>query len=485
MEESFDLFRMRLENLVLPNHPLVVLGSHIQWDTIERRLSHLFQRKPKQVQALELDGLFGMHAAIVPVQPSRAGRKRLPFRLMASLLYLKHAFNESDDGVVDRWAETPAWQSFSGEVYFENRRPCDGSLLTRFRQILGEEGVEELLAQTVNAAVAMKVIDRSALESVIVDSTVQEKAVAHPTDSRLLERARENLVDAAKAEGIALKQTYAREGKDLGRRAGRYAHARQFKRMRKVLKRQRTVVGRLLRDVQRKAALVQSPVSVALNEIMARAGKIVEQTAQRKSGGKNKLYSLHAPEVECISKGKSRKPYEFGVKVGIATTWRHNLIVGARAFPGNPYDGHTLNEQLEQAAILMEDTGAVPNTVYVDLGYRGVDEDNPQMNIVHRGKSKRLGRPWMLKLRRRQAIEPVIGHLKSDHGLDRCALKGSLGDSLHAVLCAAGYNIRWLMRMIMKYGIRRFLRLVLVLMRGLSGGQSGNHAWYNSSWAAV
>ena len=171
--------------------------------------------------------------------------------------------------------------------------------------------------------------------------------------------------------------------------------------------------------------------------------------------------------------------------ISLPTTWRHNLIVGTRAFPGNPYDGHTLNEQLEQVAILMEDTGAVPKTVYVDLGYWGVDEDNPQMNIVHRGKPKRLGRPWMLKLRRRQAIEPVIGHLKSDHGLDRCALKGSLGDSLHAVLCAAGYNIRWLMRMILKYGIRRFLRFVLVLMRGLSGGQSGNHALYNSSWAAV
>ena len=164
--------------------------------------------------------------------------------------------------------------------------------------------------------------------------------------------------------------------------------------------------------------------------------------------------------MECISKGKSRKPYEFGVKVGIATTWSGNLIVGTRAFAGNPYDGHTLREQVEQATILMQDTGVVPKTVFVDLGYRGVDYDNPGVQIIHRGKSKRLGLKWMAKLKRRQAVEPIIGHLKSDHGMDRCHLKGSLGDSIHAVLCSAGYNLRWLLRMILKNGIRHFFRLV-------------------------
>lgn len=382
--------------------------------------------------------------------------------------------------MMERWSESPVWQSFSGEVYFEHRRPCDGSLLTRFRRILGEEGVEELLAQTVNVAVDIKAIDPSELESVIVDSTVQEKAVAHPTDSRLLERAREKLVEAAKAEGVELKQTYAKEGRELGRRASRYAHAKQFKRMRKVLKRHRTVVGRLVRDVKRKMAL--SPMSDRLSEILGRSDRIVEQTRQKKRQGEKKLYSIHAPEVECISKGKSRKPYEFGVKVGIATTWRGNLIVEARAFPGNPYDGHTLNEQLEQATILMQDTGVVPRTVYVDLGYRGVDQDNLQVEIIHRGKSKRLGVKCMSRLRRRQAIEPVIGHLKSDHGMNRCQLKGSLGDSIHAVLCAAGYNIRWLMRMILKHGIRHFLRLIFAGMVRTNEGYFPRNLFWNPSW---
>jgi len=158
--------------------------------------------------------------------------------------------------------------------------------------------------------------------------------------------------------------------------------------------------------------------------------------------------------------GKARTPYEFGSKVGIATTLRGNLIVGARAFEGNPYDGHTLAEQVEQATILMQDTGVKPNTAWVDLGYRGVDAENPAIQIKHRGKKTRLTALEIKTLKRRQAIEPVIGHLKADHRLGRCHLKGTLGDKLHAVLCAAGYNIRWLLRMIRATGLRAFLRLL-------------------------
>jgi IS5 family transposase len=186
---------------------------------------------------------------------------------------------------------------------------------------------------------------------------------------------------------------------------------------------------------------------------------VFEQTATRKTQTP-KLYSWHAPEVVCMSKGKARTPYEFGSKVGIAATLRGNLIVGARAFDGNPYDGHTLSEQIEQATILMQDTGVRPNTAWVDLGYRGVDAENPQIQIKHRGKKTRLTELELKTLKRRQAIEPVIGHLKADHRLGRCHLKGELGDKIHAVLCAAGYNIRWLLRMIRAKGLRAFLRLL-------------------------
>ena len=145
-------------------------------------------------------------------------------------------------------------------------------------------------------------------------------------------------------------------------------------------------------------------------------------TQKRKD--KDKLYALHAPEVECISKGKSRNPYEFGVKVGIATTLKGTLIVGARSFPGNPYDGHTLNEQVEQASILMQATGVTPQTAIVDLGYRGVDKDNLNLNIKHRSKFKSMTEQERKLLKRRQAIEPIIGQLKADYRMNLCHLKG-------------------------------------------------------------
>lgn len=181
--------------------------------------------------------------------------------------------------------------------------------------------------------------------------------------------------------------------------------------------------------------------------------------------GQAKLYSLHAPEVDCISKGKAKQPYEFGVKVGIASTLQGNLIVGARAFHGNPYDGHTLAEQLEQATILMQDTQVKPSTAFVDLGYRGVDAQNPDVPIVHRGKSKRISEQGRKQLKRRQAIEPIIGHLKQDHRMDRCHLKGEQGDRLHAVLCAAGYNLKWLLRMIARKGVAFLWSVYLCLCK--------------------
>ena len=168
---------------------------------------------------------------------------------------------------------------------------------------------------------------------------------------------------------------------------------------------------------------------------------------------KNKLYALHAPEVECIGKGKARKPYEFGVKVSLAVTHKQGLMVGARSFPGNPYDGHVLSAQLEQTSNLLQDLGRSPKQVIVDLGYRGVDADNPGIQIIHRGKYKSLTDHEKRLLKRRQAIEPLIGHTKADHRMDRCWLQGAMGDALHALSCAAGYNIRWLLRAIVRLGL--------------------------------
>ncbi len=451
-----DFFRARLDQMIDLKHPLAALAQRLPWGQIEAALAPAFARRDRAGQEIAGADLFGPTLVVAGAGVSGAGRPRLSIRLMASLLYLKHAFNLSDEDLVERWAENVVWQYFSGMDYYEPRLPCDATQIGRFRAAIGEAGMEELLKATIDTAVETKAVRPSEFERVIVDSTVQEKAIAHPVDSRLLEIARAKVVQAAKFAGIALKQTFAKEGQELRRKAGGYAHAKQFKRLRRVVKRQRTILGSVLREVERKLGLAstESPSSLTrLKTLLERAERI--RTQQPKD--KNKLYALHAPEVECIGKGKARKPYEFGVKASIAVTHKSGLMVGARTFPGNPYDGHILHEQLEQTGILLEDVGITPKQVVVDLGYRGVDQDNPGVEIIHRGKYRSLTEPQRRWLKRRQAVEPAIGHLKSDHRMDRCRLRGATGDALHAVLCAAGYNLRWLLRAMARMGLRALL----------------------------
>ena len=459
-----DFFRARLDQMIDLRHPLAVLASRMPWSHLETVLSPAFARKSIDGKVIEHDDLFGTALEIAGGGTSAAGRPRLPIRLMSALLYLKHAFNLSDEELVERWAENVVWQYFSGQTYYEPRLPCDATQIGRFRTAIGEAGVEELLKATIDTAVSTKAVRPAEFERVIADSTVQEKAIAHPVDSRLLEIARAKVVEAAKFAGITLKQTFVKEGKELRRKAGGYAHAKQFKRLRRTVKRQRTILGIVIREVKRKLpiASTESPGAIArLNTLLERAERI--RTQQQKD--KNKLYALHAPEVECIGKGKARKPYEFGVKASIVVTHQNGLMVGARTFPGNPYDGHVLYQQLEQTAVLLEDTGRTPKQVIVDLGYRGVDKDNPTVQIIHRGKYKSLTKLQRRWLKRRQAVEPAIGHLKSDHRMDRCWLQGQLGDALHAVLCAAGYNLRWLLRAMVRLGLSAaFLRPLFLLL---------------------
>ena len=464
-----DFFRARLDSMIDMRHPLVVLATRMPWAEIEVALLPTLAHKDRAGRLVEDADLFGATSQLAGAGQSNAGRPRLPMRVMVALLYLKHAFNLSDEELCERWSENVVWQFFSGMAYYEPRLPCDATQIGRFRRVLGEAGVEQLLKSTIEASVSMGVVKKSEFEMIIVDTTVQEKAIAHPTDSRLLEIARHKIASAAKRAGMAVKQTFAKEGKELRRKAGGYAHAKQFKRLRRTVKRQRTILGALMRDVQRGLHRIlqagssglapgTQPTALALTALnlwLERAERI--RTQQRHS--KNKLYALHAPEVECIGKGKARKPYEFGVKVSLAVTHKLGLMVGARSFPGNPYDGHTLAEQLEQTNTLLQDIGVQPTTVVVDLGFRGVDEACAPAQLIHRGKFKSLDAQQRRWLKRRQAIEPAIGHTKSDNRMDRCWLGGSSGDALHAVLCAAGFNIHWLLRAIAAKGLAA-LRLV-------------------------
>ncbi len=454
-----DFFRARLETMIDLRHPLAVLATRMPWAQIEASLAPLLAHRDRPGRHVADVDLFGQTIELAGAGPSAAGRPRLPIRLMVSLLYLKHAYNESDETLVERWAENVQWQFFSGMQYYEPRLPCDATQIGRFRRLLGEAGVELLLKTTIETAVSIKAVKPDELQRVVVDSTVQEKAISHPTDSRLLDVARRKVVQLAKRAGLKLRQTHEREGKTLRRQAGGYAHARQFKRLKRVLRRQRTILAGVLRDVKGKLEGLDEPLRAKLQLWIARAQRIHAQRPK----DKNKLYALHAEEVECISKGKARQPYEFGVKLSVATVLHRGLIVGARTFPGNPYDGHTLAQQLEQTTTLLQDLKVQPTVVVTDLGYRGVDKELGTIELIHRGKSKRLTPLQRRWLKKRQAIEPAIGHLKADHRANRCWLKGSEGDALHGVLCAAGFNIAWLLRAIAARGIKALRAFLLTL----------------------
>jgi transposase, IS5 family len=409
--QTGDLFRHPLVEMINLKHPLVKLADVMDWELIENA--------------------FGAHFV------TTTGRPALSPRLVAGLLYLQHAYDCSDEEIVNTWMENPYVQYFTGETYFQTEAPMDSSSLTRWRQRIGEEGVESMLIVTIDAAQKIGAVKSSSFERLIVDTTVMPKAIAHPTDSRLLERSRQHLVKLADEHGIELRQNYNREAPRMALRVGRYAHAKQFKRMNRELRTLKTRVGRVYRDVKRNIDLIPEKHQEKANDLLVRVNRILTQ--QRKD--KNKLYALHAPEVQCISKGKARTPYEFGAKVTVATTLKEGLVVGMRSMPGNPWDGHTLAETVEQASILMD---KMPKTIIVDRGYQGVVVDGVQ--ILRSGQRRGVTRGLKAMIKRRSAIEPTIGHMKTDGRLDRNPLKGALGDALHAVLCGAGHNMRLLMK---------------------------------------
>ena len=466
MTQTVDFFRARLDAMVDLRHPLAVLATRLPWLQLEAELAPIWRRESRDGVLPEGEDWFGSGGGVlVAAGVSYAGRSRLPIRLMCSLIYLKHAFNLSDEETCERWAENVVWQYFSGMDYYEPRPPCDATQIGRFRAAIGETGMQAILKATIDTAVTSEAIKPAEFERIIVDSTVQEKAIAYPVDSRLLEIARHKMVTHAKRCGIALRQTFAKEGKTLKRKAGGYAHAKQFNRLKRTVKRQRTIVGKLIREVRKQlsAGVISSAATpttlAALYTLLDRADRI--RTQQPKD--KNKLYALHAPEVECISKGKARIRYEFGVKVSLAVTHKQGLMVGAKRFVGNPYDGHTLAAQISQCNELIKAAGSEVKQAFVDLGYRGVDADNPGVEVVHRGRIRSMSERQKKQLKRRQAIEPAIGHVKYDNRMIRCYLRGSIGDALHAISCAAGYNIRWLMRAIMRLGLRGLFAFVFLV----------------------
>lgn len=413
ISDQGDLFRSHLDQMLDRQHELYRLADQINWQFFEREFGPLYSVK--------------------------MGRPGVPIRLLVGLHYLKYAFNESDESVVSRFIENPYWQYFCGFEYFQHRTPLDPTTLVKWRKRIGSQGVEKLLQATIATAMGKNQITPESLERVNVDTTVQEKAIAYPTDARLYHTARIALVKFAKERGIRLRQSYERIGKKAYIKHGRYRHARQMKRARRELKRLRTFLGCVLRDISRKSGTPDQ----ALATLLERASRIFNQ----KQHDKNKLYSLHAPEVSCIAKGKSHKKYEFGCKVSIVSTSKDNWIIGTQAKEGNPYDGHTLKDALKQAKQL---TGITPGNAYCDKGYKGAPRElnGTTIHLANKRKSSMKPKDWFW-YKRRSAIEPIIGHLKADHRMNRNHLNGTEGDQINAMLAACGYNLRKLLKLLL------------------------------------
>ena len=278
---------------------------------------------------------------------------------------------------------------------------------------------------------------------VIVDTPVQPKAVAFPTDAKLMHRARERLVRLAKKHGVGLRQSYGRVGKHALIAHQRYAHAKQFRRANRALRTLRTYLGRVTRDIVRKIK-----GEAALEEIFGLPLMLARRVREQRQNQRGpKVYSLHAPEVECIGKGKAHRPYEFGVKVSIATTLRHSrggqFIAHAKALPGNPYDGHTLETVIPE---IEAQIGASLTRIVADRGYRGHNAPpDHRFKVYISGQKRRVTEHIKRELRRRSAVEPVIGHAKGEHRMGRNYLAGQQGDAINVVLAAAGYNFRRLL----------------------------------------
>jgi IS5 family transposase len=429
-----DAFLPELADIINARHELVQLAETIDWEQCESELSVLYASK---------------------------GRPGASIRLMVGLTLLKHTYALSDEVVVQRWVENPYYQVFCGEKYFQHTCPIDPTTLLRFRKRLGSKGMKKLLALTIDAGLKTGTITKDSFKVVSSDTTVMNKAVAHPSDIQLLQKCQQKLVQQAKQHGIKLRQTYGKELKTLALKAGRYAHARQFKRMKKAIATMRTRVGRLVRDILRK--LDVQCLSKTLLDLLKQAAIVIKQSGNRAMKGKDKIYSLHAPEVECIGKGKARTPWEFGCKVSVLVTAKEQFVLACDAHHGNPYDGHILQSTVISAYAT---TGEVLPATLVDRGYKGAEKTSfTEVHITGRKKGKGKAHEHQS---RRNAIEAVIGHMKTDGLLSRNRLLGREGDRINAILCGAGQNLRLILKKLrLLYWLKKWTALYAKLVSWL------------------
>lgn len=408
-----DLFRSRLDSIINMDHELIRLSAELDWNWLEAELRPFYATE---------------------------GRPSVPVRKIAGMLLLKQMYGESDESVIDRWIENPYWQYFTGETYFQKDKPFDPSDFVLFRRRIGESGMEKVLTLSVKLHPGEESAD-----TVEMDTTVQEKNITYPTDQKLASRILAWTRTIARWSGVGLKQTYEKEEKRLRLTATRPVRTTAgYRDRRKAIRRLKTIAGRLLREVESKLGKdFQREYSEHLD--------FWKRVLAQQPSDKDKVYSLHEPHVSCIAKGKVHRKYEFGCKVSVCRTANKGVITGMKCFEGNPYDGDTIADTLDQVSrILTPLNGKCPAEVIYDRGGRGRRQIGETSVLTPadswRNLSEKERKRRRALFRSRAGIEPVIGHLKSDFGMRRNFLSGLVGDAVNALLAAAAFNIKMRLR---------------------------------------
>ncbi len=409
-------------------HPLYILANQIDWKVFEEGFKVHYRED--------------------------FGRPAKPIRLMVALLMLKHIRNISDESVVEQWAENAYYQYFSGQQEFTPAEPCEASELVHFRNRIGQDGIELIFKESI------RVNGKDAKEETgSIDTTVQEKNITCPTDSKLHRKIIKKCARIAEKQKLTLRQSYRFTLKKLGVDQRFRNHPKNGAKARKADKKVKTIAGRLVRELGRKLAPGMHASDLEL----------YQRVLNQKRKDKNKVYSLHEPEVTCISKGKEHKKYEFGSKVSITVTQKSGVIIGALNFPNNDYDGHTLDAVLEQQQRL---TGHKLKEAFVDRGYRGRNKVNDTLIQTPKPFNKKLSKYRQAKLKKgftnRAAIEPRIGHLKAGHRLSRNFYKGLQGDNINVMLAAAGMNFKRMMNIYKNNAFDFLSRFFLFIYHALS-----------------
>ena len=396
-----------LEDTLNQKHPMYILANKVNWQLFED--------------------------SFAPLYCSDNGRPAKPIRLMVGLLILKHLRNISDESVVEQWSENVYYQYFCGQKEFIPVEPCEASELVHFRHRIGESGIELILKESI------RINGNDSHDSTAsIDTTVQEKNITFPTDSKLHRKIIDKCRKIAQKENLPIRQSYTRTLKKLSYDQRFRNHPRNKWKARKADRKEKTISGRLVRELERNLL----PNSRYQSQI-----DLFKRILSQKKSDNNKIYSVHEPDVQCISKGKEHKKYEFGNKVSIIYTQTTGVIIGAMGFR-NPYDGHTVEPALEQTQRLLGKRTI--KTLIGDRGYKGKRQINDTIIEIPKPfsnkKQSQYGQNKLKKqFRRRAAIEPINGHLKTDHRLNRNFYKGITGDNINVMLAAAAFNFKRMM----------------------------------------